>query len=379
MDNYDNYILEDFVWDEPFREWALRPTSSLSEFWTNWMTQHPEKEPLLLQAKEIVCSLKVQPRILNEQEKHEIIVNTLKKINTPVLIPILPGNKRSGSVLRTMPRLRRAVGYAAALLLVLSAAALIIYQSIHNNAAYSYEALTSQYRTGLAETVNTSAAPLALILPDGSKVTLQKNARLSYAPSFAALDKREVYLSGDALFDIRKNAAQPFFVYTNGIVTRVLGTSFTIKTDSRSKKVIVELMTGKVEVYEQKRTTKDPLSRKGNGVILLPNQKVVYSAESNSFESTLADNPKPVEKQGKSTIQANFLFEDVPLSQVIQTIRDTYNIEVEVENEAIYNCHFTGDISGQNLYRKLDAICQSTKTSYEIKETKIFIRGSGCN
>jgi hypothetical protein len=120
-------------------------------------------------------------------------------------------------------------------------------------------------------------------------------------------------------------------------------------------------------------------SKKGNGVILTPNEKVVYSADKDLFESTLVDDPIPIVEKGKENVKHLFLFEDTPLSEVIKDIEDTYGVEVEVENEAIYSCRFTGDISEQNLYRKLDAICQSTKTAYEIKETKIFIKGKGCD
>ena len=49
-----------------------------------------------------------------------------------------------------------------------------------------------------------------------------------------------------------------------------------------------------------------------------------------------------------------------------------------VENEAIYKCPFTGDISQQNLYTKLDIINKVLKTTYEVKGTKILIKGKGC-
>jgi hypothetical protein len=50
-----------------------------------------------------------------------------------------------------------------------------------------------------------------------------------------------------------------------------------------------------------------------------------------------------------------------------------------VENESIYNCLFTGDISHQNLYTKLDIICKTLNASYEVVGTKILIHGIGCS
>lgn len=379
VDKYHYYTIEDFVWDDKFREWVLYPNPAVSEFWAGWLLKYPEKEPVIQQAREVVAVLKATPHKISEQRKHEIIAGTLGRINAPVLTPVFSAADMREAPARRINRLRYGLGIAAAFLLILAGAWFMAYNMSGRNRDYSYEALVKRSGVKLMETSNTSSGPLVIRLSDGSSVTLEKNARISYAPSFSGLDKREVYLSGDAFFDIQKNPSKPFSVYANEVVTKVLGTSFKVKTDLTAGKVTVEVLTGRVEVYEQRKAAVKPGSRRGNGVILTPNQKVVYSAEKDLFESTLVDDPIPIVKKGNEKAKRLFLFEDTPLSEVIKDLEATYGIEVEVENEAIYNCRFTGDISEQNLYRKLDALCQSTKTSYEIKETKIFIKGKGCD
>lgn len=79
----------------------------------------------------------------------------------------------------------------------------------------------------LIEHVNTTAQPMPVTLPDGSTVQLYGQSRLSYPAQFTP-EKREIYLDGKAFFEVKKDAQKPFFVYANSLVTRVLGTSFTV-------------------------------------------------------------------------------------------------------------------------------------------------------
>jgi ferric-dicitrate binding protein FerR (iron transport regulator) len=64
-------------------------------------------------------------------------------------------------------------------------------------------------------------------LPDGSKVVLNANSKLEYPPGFSN-NTREVYLDGEAYFDIAHDPGKPFIVHTGSISTRVLGTAFNI-------------------------------------------------------------------------------------------------------------------------------------------------------
>lgn len=165
------------------------------------------------------------------------------------------------------------------------------------------------------------------------------------------------------------------------MVTRVLGTSFNIKMNKETRQVEVAVRTGRVEVYENKPAEKVVPSKKDNGVILLPNQKVIYDQDTRHFVSSLVDDPLPltVELRNKKNKVESFVFEETPLKTVLESFEKTYGIEIVVENENLYNCLFTGDVSQQNLYTRLNIICQSVQASYETEGTKILIKGSGCN
>jgi hypothetical protein len=226
----------------------------------------------------------------------------------------------------------------------------------------------------VAERVNDTKDPLTVEMEDGSVIVLKPGSSLKYPRHFQPA-RREVYLEGEAFFQISKNVKRPFFVYNKNIVTHVLGTSFTIKADNKNKQLEVSVRSGKVEVYEKK--TKE--SAQNNGVILLPNQKVVYHQETRQFIASLVDTPLPLLKENESKDDSTSAYEDVPLLNVLTSLEDAYGIEMIVENENLYNCLFTGDISKQNLYKKLDLICRTVDGSYELVGTKIMIRGKGCD
>jgi ferric-dicitrate binding protein FerR (iron transport regulator) len=211
---------------------------------------------------------------------------------------------------------------------------------------------------------------------DGSTAELNPDATLHYPVLFVG-DKREVYLEGEAFFDVAKNPSKPFYVYNNNITTQVIGTSFWIKSNPISKQVDVEVVTGKVAVYENEKLVKiDPL--KSNGVIITPNQKVVYNEEQQKLETTIVSKPILVAGATQVELKTALVFDEAPISKVISLLQKLYGIEIVTENENINNCPFTGDISELNMFKQLDLLCKSLGKTYEIKGTKILIKGNGC-
>jgi ferric-dicitrate binding protein FerR (iron transport regulator) len=223
---------------------------------------------------------------------------------------------------------------------------------------------------GIAEMANKSDRALLVKMEDGSSITLQPGSVIHYPAHFSA-GKREIYLQGEAFFQVSKNPARPFLVYSSRTVTQVLGTSFTIKENKQKEEVEVAVRTGKVEVYENSKLLHHQ-KEKSKGVVITPNQKVTYKEEKRLFEPSLVDNPVVV------TEDADFVYEGAALSNVLNVLEKAYGIEIVADNKNLYKCIFTGDITQQSLFTKLDIITQAIKASYKIEGTKILIRGKGC-
>lgn len=265
---------------------------------------------------------------------------------------------------------------AAAILTGISVGAYYLFSTGQQSVAYEL----GKEQNKLAEVVNTSSGTKEVKLEDGTTIVLQPSSKLAY-PSHFSNDKREVYLVGEAFFNVAKNPAKPFLVHSGNLVTQVLGTSFTVQSDKETNQIVVSVKTGRVAVYEDKKQVAlNNEQQKNNGAILTPNQKVIYDEASRHFTTSLVENPEPVLATTDNALLNNsFSFDDVSLASVLDNIGKFYAVDILVENENIYQCRFTGNISSQTLYDKLAAICVATNHQYEIKGTKILIKGKGCN
>ena len=223
---------------------------------------------------------------------------------------------------------------------------------------------------------NNGAIPMIVSLEDGSTVTLQPKSLLKYPKHFSKT-VREVTLEGEGFFEISKNPSKPFLVYNSNVITRVVGTSFIVKTNSTASETEVTVKTGKVIVSPNSGSLSfkiDDLLKSGKGVVLTPNQKTVYSASENTFATTLVDKPLPIAKNNKQPIKESYSFNDSRVADVLNQLQKSYGIEFVVEDKELYNYTFTGDLSEQNLYSQLDFLCESIQATYQVKETKIIIK-----
>lgn len=226
---------------------------------------------------------------------------------------------------------------------------------------------------------NTTELVRMYLLPDGSEVKLEPAARIEFNRGFSA-GGRQVHLTGKAFFDIVRDPAHPFYVYSDDVAVRVLGTSFVVNAPKNAAKVEVKVITGRVSVFPV--TRKVPASselKKGaaaNGVVLSPNQTVEYFVEEGHWVTGLVEEPVPVKPLEEKDL--SFVFSNTPMREVLLDINERYGIEVVTESEGIYNCTFTGDVSKMSLYDMLDVISNSIGSTYEVKGTRILVSGKGC-
>jgi len=249
----------------------------------------------------------------------------------------------------------------------------IVWFRSNKKAHTIYALVDTKASEGLLERANSGHAPESLQLEDGSIVTMYPGSKLAYPKQFHAA-KREVYLEGEAFFQISKNANRPFFVYSRNIVTQVLGTSFDIR--EKSGQVEVSVKTGKVAVYENKEQVRlNEMQQKSNGVIITPNQKVTYYQAERHFITSIVDQPVPVPKENKAR-EEHVIYNETPLYKVLNDLENLYELEVVLENDKIRNCLFTGDLTGQTLFNKLEGICLVFNATYEIKGTRILLKAT---
>lgn len=217
---------------------------------------------------------------------------------------------------------------------------------------------------------NTQTSAMKVILSDESLVELSPGAVLEYPKRFRAGD-REVRLVGDAFFAVAANKDNPFWVFHEGMITKVVGTKFKIRAPRGNAKGEVIVYSGKVDVFYnvgRDRLVKRMLAAPDR-VSLTTNQKVVL--ESSRLEETVAENPLPVSERLDAIRQETF--HDIPMPRLAHTLSDLYALEVAADTD-LEETTFTGDISGIGLFKQLDIICTVTNTRYEVQGTTIVLK-----
>ncbi|WP_375445047.1 FecR family protein [uncultured Fibrella sp.] len=294
--------------------------------------------------------------------------------------PILPLPVRRQSV----AWFQRRSWQVAASLLLLAGVGWFGWQARNDSSAdvLAFQGDLATASAGMPERHNATDKPITLRLPDGSTVYLTPHSTLRMATTLAT-GERVVYLAGDAFFSIAKNPHRPFRVVTDQVETQVLGTSFWVHAAGRANQVDVEVVTGKVQVYERTRQAgSGKRGDVGRGVVLTPNQMVTIT-DKEHWQTGLIAQPVPIKPElaSESTVDpvTSLTFSDVPLTLVCQRLTKLYGIELDLANIDLASCTFSGDLSRQSLYTQLDLICTTINARYDVRGTHILISGRGCS
>lgn len=245
----------------------------------------------------------------------------------------------------------------------------------------SYENLVenTKDKTGeIYEKKNLTSKPMLVNLPDKSSVVLQPQSKISYSPKQYNKTKREVILSGEAFFEVQKNSQIPFFVYANNLITKVLGTSFSVNAKPSASETEVIVKTGRVAVFMQYDTNKDEKinAKSLEGIVLEANEKIKVNRKENILEKPGAVN---AEKLTLPIQKLEFNFDETPAVDVIELLKEAYNIQIIYDKNKLANCKLTAHLSDEPLIEKIKLICIALDADYEEIDAKIIIKSNGCN
>ena len=167
-----------------------------------------------------------------------------------------------------------------------------------------------------------------LVLADRTKVWVNADSKLKYPVSFQGT-LREVFLEGEAYFEVAKDSRHPFIVHTSRGTVKVLGTGFNVRHYREEARVVTTLVEGEVAYRQTERRQE---------VILLPG----YQVEDHGQEEI---EPREVDvemyvgwKDGK------YIFDDATLEEIMQVLAKWYDVAVFYRKEEMKLLHFTGDL-----------------------------------
>lgn len=365
--------IEDFIFDASFRSWLLDNNSVHKAHWENWIKENPAKAPVLNYAKAIVYALTVNHKQLSDEEMESEIKMIMRR--TSFAKPGQDDTNENASSRRSLKPffLKMAIAATVIALCLLT----IIYFEFGSP---QEDRDTDFYRAGLKKTSsvidqsNNSDSIQLVTLFDGSQVQLYPKSKLSFSHGTFS-KKREVYLIGEAFFNVKKNPSVPFVVYTKDLVTKVLGTTFNVQAYPNESNASVKVRTGKVSVYRKENfSDKNTVANKLDGVIVVPNQQVVYDVVSHQMRKTIIDEPVVL----ANNIRERFVFNSTPLKEVFKKLQDTYGITIIYDESVISSCSLSASMGDENFYEKLELICKAINASYESIDGTIFISAQGC-
>ncbi|MEN7550515.1 FecR domain-containing protein [Rapidithrix thailandica] len=177
------------------------------------------------------------------------------------------------------------------------------------------------------------------ILPDGSQVTLNAGSTLVYNQFFLG-DERKVFLDGEGFFKVTKNKKKPFVVQSGGFQTRVLGTSFSVKSLPELDLFEVTVQTGKVQVEGR-----NELLAK-----LLPTQRISIRTGKRPEHSTVYGKEYMLWTEGKIYV------DNQSLEEIAWRFEQRYGQKILIEDPLLKSLRYTGDLTGLSIPQALKII-----------------------
>ncbi|WP_456311817.1 FecR family protein [Pseudomonas shirazensis] len=201
-----------------------------------------------------------------------------------------------------------------------------------------------------------------LQLSDGTVVSLNSGTTFKYPEQFGINGKRNVYLTGEAFFEVAKDKTHPFIVHANKVEVEVLGTKFNVSAYPENPTVNSTLIEGSIQMAEAEN--------KSNAVLLVPNQMATWQNNSKKITTKFVDTSIYA-----AWTKGDIAFKDTPFSTIAKIIERTYDVKIINENSDLARQNFTGSIkiSESSVENILELLKRDTPFNYAIKENTITI------
>lgn len=200
-----------------------------------------------------------------------------------------------------------------------------------------------------------------IILSDGTEVWLNSESRLKYPEQFSFLT-REVYLEGEAYFNVSRNADNPFIVHSGKQKITVLGTSFGVSNYTDSPTQSITLVNGSVRVEITSDTSK--------AYLLKPGEQLLYDKiHQSTYQSFVECNEYVGWKDGK------YIFKNKSLEEILNTLARWYDFTLFFYNEEVKNIRFTGELRRFDSFDDiLYLISKTSDVQFTVRERTVTVR-----
>lgn len=197
-----------------------------------------------------------------------------------------------------------------------------------------------------------------IVLPDGTKVYLNAGSVLRYYGGFG-INNRMVTLDGEGYFKVTKNAKIPFFVKTNDVQVRVVGTVFNVRAYDDDNYVMVSLLEGRVNLSASSY----------HEMKLFPDEQALYDKSTGRMEKMRTDASKACD-----WLSGRLSFDNTPFADIAHRLERKFQMKINIESERLKAERFSGSFnSNQNIHDILREINVEKQYMWKVSGDTIFI------
>lgn len=200
-------------------------------------------------------------------------------------------------------------------------------------------------------------------LPEGSKITLNKNSSITYSEPFDN-NQRNVALTGEAYFEVQSNPERPFVISTQKTFIKVIGTSFNVSSASSSDSIIVTVDSGKVL-----------FSANEQQVELTPGINGIFIKSQGMLRSTRLPKTSTFDFWRTKTLT----FRGFSLSEAIEAIEKSYKTSIKLSDTNLKGCKISVVFQDETLENILDIIGTTLNLEVTEENGQYTLTGNGCN
>jgi ferric-dicitrate binding protein FerR (iron transport regulator) len=248
---------------------------------------------------------------------------------------------------------------AAAIILLVACIGVFSYKYAYNPIA----PMENRENAVMEKVVTAKGEKAQVTFTDGTKVILNVASSLRYPKTFSG-DEREVYLDGEAYFEVAPEKDFPFVVHTQDARVKVLGTKFNIRAWKEDKQSLIGVSEGEVVVHPS-----DSKAKQNDEVLLTKNMRsTVKNGIAGPAESVDADNLM-------LWLNGGLYFNKTPFSEATRQIERQFDVQISFENAALANVPFTGTFKNAELEEVLKIISASMGIEYRREGSYIVFKG----
>ncbi|MEG1188676.1 MAG: FecR domain-containing protein [Bacteroidales bacterium] len=201
---------------------------------------------------------------------------------------------------------------------------------------------------------------MIVILPDGSKVWLNADSKITYPENFST-SFRELSLTGEAFFEIEKDPRHPFIVDAGAMKIKVLGTSFNVRAYADDDFITSTLKEGKVSLSFINKEDKE--------LLLTPGETVTYSKINGDYRVEADPHYESSSDWTRHILQ----FNNTPLPDLVKVLERHFNVTIELMDKDLYQYTYTFTSQEESLTEILSGMAAITPVKHVQLNKKSYL------